>query len=77
MQGDRCSSAEADGNRTRLTEVLGHHGVEDRARHQTRYASTDHSKSPREPPASQFPQIRAPWAWFNGTVHGDRHGTIA
>ncbi len=31
--------AEADGNRTRLTEVLGHNGFEDRARHQTRYAS--------------------------------------
>ncbi len=32
--------AEADGNRTRLAEMLGHIGVEDRARHQTRYAST-------------------------------------
>ena len=31
--------AEADGNRTRLAEVLGHNGFEDRARHQTRYAS--------------------------------------
>src|SRR5205085_1837395 len=31
--------AEADGNRTRLTEMLGHNGFEDRARHQTRYAS--------------------------------------
>jgi hypothetical protein len=32
--------AEADGNRTRLTEMLGHYGFEDRARHQTRNAST-------------------------------------
>lgn len=31
--------AEADGNRTRLTGVAGHNGFEDRARHQTRYAS--------------------------------------
>jgi selenide, water dikinase len=31
--------AEADGNRTRLAEMLGHNGFEDRARHQTRYAS--------------------------------------
>jgi hypothetical protein len=31
--------AEADGNRTRLTELLGHNGFEDRARHQTRNAS--------------------------------------
>jgi len=31
--------AEADGNRTRLTEMLGHNGFEDRAHHQTRYAS--------------------------------------
>ena len=31
--------AEADGNRTRLTEMLGHYGFEDRARHQTRNAS--------------------------------------
>ena len=34
--------AEADGNRTRLTEVLGHNGFEDRARHQTRNASVGH-----------------------------------
>ena len=34
--------AEADGNRTRLTEMLGHYGFEDRARHQTRNASADH-----------------------------------
>ncbi|MDX6307236.1 MAG: hypothetical protein QOI06_282 [Nocardioidaceae bacterium] len=33
--------AEADGNRTRLTEMLGHNGFEDRAHHQTRYASVD------------------------------------
>jgi hypothetical protein len=33
--------AEADGNRTRLTGMPGHNGFEDRARHQTRYASTD------------------------------------
>src|SRR5262245_16665947 len=31
--------AEADGNRTRLTGMPGHNGFEDRARHQTRYAS--------------------------------------
>jgi hypothetical protein len=31
--------AEADGNRTRLAEMLGHNGFEDRAHHQTRYAS--------------------------------------
>ena len=31
--------AEADGNRTRQTEILGLYGFEDRARHQTRYAS--------------------------------------
>jgi L-seryl-tRNA(Ser) seleniumtransferase len=31
--------AEADGNRTRLTGMPGHYGFEDRARHQTRYAS--------------------------------------
>jgi hypothetical protein len=31
--------AEADGNRTRLTQVLGHVGVEDRAAHQDGYAS--------------------------------------
>jgi L-seryl-tRNA(Ser) seleniumtransferase len=31
--------AEADGNRTRLTGLPGHYGFEDRARHQTRYAS--------------------------------------
>lgn len=31
--------AEADGNRTRLAEMLGHYGFEDRARHQTRNAS--------------------------------------
>jgi L-seryl-tRNA(Ser) seleniumtransferase len=31
--------AEADGNRTRLTGLPGHNGFEDRARHQTRYAS--------------------------------------
>ena len=31
--------AEADGNRTRLTGMPGHNGFEDRAHHQTRYAS--------------------------------------
>jgi hypothetical protein len=31
--------AEADGNRTRLTEMLGHNSFEDCARHQTRNAS--------------------------------------
>jgi formate dehydrogenase major subunit len=31
--------AEADGNRTRLTGIPGHYGVEDRARHQTSNAS--------------------------------------
>jgi hypothetical protein len=31
--------AEADGNRTRQTEILGLVGVEDRAAHQDRYAS--------------------------------------
>jgi selenide,water dikinase len=36
--------AEADGNRTRLTEILGHYGFEDRARHQTRNASAGHSR---------------------------------
>jgi hypothetical protein len=32
-------SAEADGNRTRQTEILGLVGVEDRAAHQDEYAS--------------------------------------
>jgi hypothetical protein len=32
--------AEADGNRTRLAGWPGHNGFEDRARHQTRNAST-------------------------------------
>ena len=36
--------AEADGNRTRLTEMLGHYGFEDRARHQTRNASGAHPR---------------------------------
>lgn len=31
--------AEADGNRTRLAEILGHVGFEDRAAHQDGYAS--------------------------------------
>jgi len=31
--------AEADGNRTRLTEFLGHVGFEDRGAHQDAYAS--------------------------------------
>src|SRR5699024_11857511 len=35
----RGEMAEADGNRTRLTEVLGHYGFEDRAHHQMRNAS--------------------------------------
>ena len=35
--------AEADGNRTRLTGMPGHNGFEDRARHQTRNASGQHS----------------------------------
>ena len=43
-QGTAQRLAEADGNRTRLTEMLGHYGFEDRARHQTRYASADHSR---------------------------------
>jgi len=34
--------AEADRNRTCLTEMLGHDGFEDRAHHQTRYASGRH-----------------------------------
>ena len=34
--------AEADGNRTRRTQVLGPYGFEDRARHQTRNASAAH-----------------------------------
>ncbi len=39
--------AEADGNRTRLAELLDHNGFEDRARHQTRYASGgQRSRSP-------------------------------
>ncbi len=36
--------AEADGNRTRRTQVLGPYGFEDRARHQTRNASGAHSR---------------------------------
>jgi hypothetical protein len=32
--------AEAEGNRTPLTEVLGHNGFEDRAAHQDGYASS-------------------------------------
>src|SRR3954453_16806051 len=39
--GRRERLAEADGNRTRLTGMPGHYGVEDRARHQTRYASAN------------------------------------
>ena len=38
--------AEADGNRTRLAEMLGHNGFEDRAHHQTRYASAAHPSQP-------------------------------
>jgi selenide, water dikinase len=34
--------AEADGNRTRRTQLLGPYGFEDRARHQTRNASAGH-----------------------------------
>jgi hypothetical protein len=37
---DTVVVAEADGNRTRLTGIPGHYGFEDRARHQTRNAST-------------------------------------
>ena len=33
--------AEAEGNRTPLTEVLGHNGFEDRAAHQDGYASSE------------------------------------
>ena len=36
--------AEADGNRTRRTQLLGPYGFEDRARHQTRNASAGHPK---------------------------------
>jgi len=37
--------AEADGNRTRRTEILGPYGFEDRARHQTRNASVANSRA--------------------------------
>jgi len=37
---DAAVVAEADGNRTRLAGIPGHYGFEDRARHQTRNAST-------------------------------------
>ncbi len=40
--------AEADGNRTRRTQVLGPYGFEDRARHQTRNASGAHSRRSAE-----------------------------
>src|SRR3954453_6742511 len=43
--------AEADGNRTRLTGEPGHYGFEDRARHQTRYAS---AVQPRHQPSVSF-----------------------
>ena len=48
----RCV-AEADGNRTRQTEILGLYGVEDRAGHQAGYASAreanDAARRPRTP----------------------------
>ena len=46
MTRDRCercletTQAEAEGNRTPLTEILGHNGFEDRAAHQDGYASS-------------------------------------
>ena len=50
--------AEADGNRTRPTQLLGRNGFEDRVRHQTRTASASHpsasrpvSRSRSRPPA--------------------------
>ena len=70
-QGTAQRLAEADGNRTRLTEMLGHNGFEDRAHHQTRYASVvslDGRSSPAnrgksaQPAAgdqADFPQSRA------------------
>jgi hypothetical protein len=36
----RSRVAEAEGNRTPLTEILGHNGFEDRAAHQDGYASS-------------------------------------
>ncbi len=40
--------AEADGNRTRLTEMLGHVGFEDRGEHQLpeRLPGTPHERAP-------------------------------
>src|SRR5699024_1872883 len=43
------SVAEADGNRTRLAELLDHNGFEDRARHPTRYASASSLVSAADP----------------------------
>ncbi len=39
LNNRQATSAEADGNRTRQTEILGLVGVEDRAAHQDGYAS--------------------------------------
>ena len=49
--------AEADGNRTRLAEMLGHYGFEDRARHQTRNASGAHSR--RSPDKTYIGRVTA------------------
>jgi hypothetical protein len=48
--------AEADGNRTRQTEILGLTGFEDRGAHQDSDAST---KNPTVPGEDPTPQIRS------------------
>jgi hypothetical protein len=60
------TAAEADGNRTRLTEMLGHNGFEDRAHHQTRNASTAslvldaRTGMPKRRPAERSDDMRGP-----------------
>jgi len=56
--------AEADGNRTRLTEMLGYYGFEDRARHLTRYASISGNGQmvPHVVPKNPLPGSKRPWS---------------
>jgi hypothetical protein len=58
--------AEADGNRTRLTEILGHVGFEDRGGHQTPrrlpavHPAVDGTRPPHGVPGSQPPTAATP-----------------
>ncbi len=58
--------AEADGNRTRRTQLLGPYGVEDRARHQTRNASAAHSRTC--PDSTYIGPVTAPTQSASGTT---------